>query len=374
MRNRVIATLVFIFSLGIKPGFASSIEGVENLGMGGVGTAIETPKAALYNPALLGLREKFSVTVFEMPITISNDMARAGMYIYKNMDNFSDFSNLSESQQDEILDLAEYDLNLKLGAMNPSFSSGPYPLYTGARWWDMWWGFNFYNEVHIKPELNVSQSLFIPTFDLTATADGIAQIPLVFRVQYLPWRLPGKFYAAIAPKYLARTKVEENRRSLADVEKFAEELQNKDLMPGTGYGLDLGFYYSLSDKWGVGGTVKNIPDITISYPEDKDEKIASSLDTGIAFRPGEKIALTADLKDIKIEDFSQASLFTKLHIGASMDLTRFFTLRTGLYQGYPTAGIGLGSFLNYAFYGREMGENAGDNPLWNHILSLSIRI
>ena len=374
MIKKLALSVLFLILLQSGPISGFTIEGVENLGMGGAGTAVDSPKAPIYNPALLGLREKFSLTIFDLPLTVSHDLTKAGLFIYKNMDKFSQFSDLTQTEQDEILELAEYDMRIDLSAVNPSFYSGPYPLHTGARWWDMWWGMGFYNEVKVNPKLNVSQSLLVPTFDLSATADGIVHLPLVFGVTYLPYGLPGDFYASVAPKYLFRTKVEEKRRSLADIENFTEELQNKNYKPGTGYGFDLGFYYRISDKFQLGSTLKNLPGITMSFPEDEDQKIPVILNTGFTYLPFQKITLTADLRDIKIEDFSQANFFTKLHLGAKINLTRLLCLRTGLYQGYPTAGFGIGNFFNYAFYGQELGNYPGDNPIWKHTVALAIKI
>ncbi|MGM0567921.1 MAG: hypothetical protein ACQESB_01740 [Elusimicrobiota bacterium] len=354
-----------------------SFEGVENLGMGGVGTALESPRAPLYNPALLGAREGFSMTLIDMPITLSHDIFSFYKFFNKHSDDLQEFDNLPNNKKEEILlelsdEVFQNRPRLQMGLLNPNISSGPYPIHTGARWWDLWWGFGFYNELTI--DMGIDEGITVPKFDLRAQADGVFHLPLTLRTKYLPYGLPGKLHTSIAGKYLMRTKIEEKNRSVMEIEDFMEELEDKDYSPGTALGFDLGVYYDFSEKWDFAFSLKDVAGTTISFPDGEEEKISTALDLGSAYNLSKRIKLAADLRDIKIKDFSDASFFKKLHLGCELNLSRFFTLRGGFYQGYPTFGVGLGSVFNYAFHGRELGAYAGDDPFWSHSLALSIRI
>ncbi len=371
------ALFIFIFCFFFSNAYASgpiNIEGVENLGMGGAGTAINSPKAPLYNPALLGLREGFKITIIDIPITISHDIVKTAMFIYQNMDEImdnDDWSDLDEDLRDDIVDLALYDFRLNVGMLAPNVSAGPYPLYTGARWWDLWWGLGLYNENYIS--FSLDEGILIPTFDLKAQADAVVHLPFAFRVQHLPYRLPGQLYSGFAVKYMMRTRVEKTRRSIMEIEEVLEELEDQDFEPGTGIGFDLGLYYDISTRWSVAFTVRDFLGSTIEYPDGEKDEISARIDLGAAYTPHRRIELAADLRDIKFDDFTDASFFTKLHLGCQFHLSRVFKLRGGLYQGYPTAGFGIGSAINYAFYGRELGEYAGDDPQLSHTLAFVLR-
>lgn len=49
------------------------------------------------------------------------------------------------------------------------------------------------------------------------------------------------------------------------------------------------------------------------------------------------------------------------------------SLRTGLSQGYPVFGAGLDLFvfhLNYAYFSKELGDVAGEDPISYHMIEL----
>ncbi|HET6451501.1 MAG TPA: hypothetical protein VFI08_09325 [Spirochaetia bacterium] len=72
----------------------------------------------------------------------------------------------------------------------------------------------------------------------------------------------------------------------------------------------------------------------------------------------------------------QTSPWTVLHIGLETRLFSFFTLRTGLNQGYLTAGAGVKFLvfdLNFAVFTRELGVHVGDKPLSGMTIDSSIR-
>ena len=69
----------------------------------------------------------------------------------------------------------------------------------------------------------------------------------------------------------------------------------------------------------------------------------------------------------------ERSFLTRLRLGAQTSINDWLFLRAGLNQGYTTLGAGLHlSFvqIDYAFYGREEGRFAGQQPSWHHRVQL----
>jgi len=72
----------------------------------------------------------------------------------------------------------------------------------------------------------------------------------------------------------------------------------------------------------------------------------------------------------------QATL-SGLHVGLQTELLRIVSLRTGLSQGYPSAGAGLSLGpvkLDYAFFAQEEGRLPGQTPGWQHLLNARISL
>ncbi len=75
---------------------------------------------------------------------------------------------------------------------------------------------------------------------------------------------------------------------------------------------------------------------------------------------------TAPLFAIEVQDTGDAqkriSFIKKLHMGAEGKLSRVFSLRMGLNQGYPTMGLGIDLpvvKIDFSTYGEELAGNAG---------------
>ena len=71
------------------------------------------------------------------------------------------------------------------------------------------------------------------------------------------------------------------------------------------------------------------------------------------------------------------STLAGLHLGAQVQLLSLLSVRTGLSQGYPSAGAGLALGLvkiDYAFFGQEEGRIPGQTPGWQHLLNLRLTL
>jgi hypothetical protein len=87
-------------------------------------------------------------------------------------------------------------------------------------------------------------------------------------------------------------------------------------------------------------------------------------------------SISLDIRNIVGALSGQVSPWTLLHAGVETRLFSFFTLRTGINQGYLTLGGGM-KFLvfdmNFALFTRELGAHIGDQPLSGMSLDAAIR-
>ena len=87
-------------------------------------------------------------------------------------------------------------------------------------------------------------------------------------------------------------------------------------------------------------------------------------------------SISFDMRNIIGALAGTATPWTLLHLGIESRFFSFFTLRTGMNQGYLTFGAGM-KFLvfdmNFALFTREMGLHIGDKPLSGMSFDASIR-
>lgn len=375
--KKLISIIIFIAGLStvnlMGAGIPVNIEAIENLGMGGPGTAIQGKYDVLYNPALLGLKSGFHLRLFDLPISVSNDIFKFYKFYkdnQKELENFTDTSKVSLARQSELLreitdTITKLKVRFRIGVLNPSVSAGPFPFV--GRNGELTWGVGFYNQVDAGVKMNAI-FLTIPTIDFWARADAVFAVPVAYHTTYMPLRLPGKIYAGINLKYIMRYKYEKGMSIIA-FDNF--DVDADDLKKGSGFGWDWGLLYDFSKKWNFSLVLKDFLSTRIGYDDDSSEVIKGQVDVGSSYKLNDMIILAADLRDIKFTDFGKATIFAKLHMGGELNLINIFKIRGGFYQGYPSFGFGLGSIVNYAFYGRELSMYPGLKPEWNHVVSLS---
>jgi hypothetical protein len=135
---------------------------------------------------------------------------------------------------------------------------------------------------------------------------------------------------------------------------------------GVGFGFDLGMMYRPGTNWNptLGLTWQDVGTTTYYYtggtkapPPTKDNVILSGSFQGEAFLTG--IAGGFEYRHISN---SNEQLGKKIHLGIEASLLNF-DFRAGLYQGYPTYGVGVDLFLvevNAAYYKVETGLYPGE--------------
>lgn len=175
---------------------------------------------------------------------------------------------------------------------------------------------------------------------------------------------------------------------------------------GVGIGLDLGAIAELG-WFNVGFSIRDLGGTQFRYNQSSMSALGSSLASSLQF-PSSGSLVTADQYVIPMDislgvsfhpDFGtfnnivdpsislemhnigaglsgQDSAWTLLHFGVETRFFSFFTLRTGLNQGYLTLGAGL-KFLvfdmNFALFTRELGAHVGDKSLSGMTMNAAIR-
>jgi hypothetical protein len=168
------------------------------------------------------------------------------------------------------------------------------------------------------------------------------------------------------------------------VEKF-----NVPLILGAGF--DLGFMYRFHRDLSVGLTIDDVYTgggrIATLYGDDdgiSSYRVPATLNMGVAysFRPFSLLgfAFMLDYRDVANlfagDDFTKRNPILNLAFGTELTLVRFIKLRFGFNEMLPSAGIGLEGKafqLNFAMYGRELGNDPGDFSTYGLDLSIAIR-
>jgi hypothetical protein len=111
--------------------------------------------------------------------------------------------------------------------------------------------------------------------------------------------------------------------------------------------------------------------------------IPMDIAVGVAFHPDFGTfnniidpSISFDIRNVVGALAGGTSPWTLLHLGLETRFFSFFTLRTGINQGYLTMGGGLKFLffdLNFALFTREMGVHIGDKPLSGMSMDASLR-
>lgn len=398
---------LFAFFLAAHKGFSAYepsalIRGARPLAMGGAFVAIaDDHNAIFYNPAGITQRSAGQFTLFELPIGIGDDIFEFQKFYSDNQDNLKDFDKLTTDKKIALLNdinnkITTYKPRIRFGFPNTSYISGPGFLS---------WGLGVFSLIDVGFKFN--RSLIVPSISMWGGADIVLGAPLAHKFKSIPsipgfWKvpqidIPGEISVGGTLKYIQRGKIEETL-SVLEFEDFSPLFQM-----GSGFGLDLGTLYQPNKRWNYGLQITDIGGTTIKYEKAEDidkgklkaasqEMINSEWNIGTAFIPSkiyywpgkyintlDRVLLAVDLRDVLStrERLLSDSLWKKIHMGAEFRWGTI-SLRGGYNSGYPTAGFGLripylGLGCDYAFWGDELGMFAGQQPEWNHQISLSFR-
>jgi hypothetical protein len=343
---------------------------IDIISTGGAGIASHGRLGMLFvNPAALGIGDQSDFSILKV-----GAMANWDLYdyyqIYNKLDTTLPDYGISGLDQADLAKLI--NLRAKVG-LNGPLSLG----YMGNGI-----GILLYND--FLTSFVIKQSAGIPYVDFGTYLDAGLVVGYGFQLP-LPFFI-GKFarlYAGVSIKYLNRVKYEDDRLNIVEAFDIGMSIANtsRGVYLGQNIGADAGLTLMFNDQISVGIVIKDFFSTGFTWAEYNSnlEKVETgstlpisyfypSLDIGSAFKVRWTSYVLSDINlyfdIVNSLDFSE-NYWLKLRIGAEATLIKLLILRVGLYEGYPTAGIGISLPLlkiNAAFYTEELGELPGTLP------------
>jgi len=187
-------------------------------------------------------------------------------------------------------------------------------------------------------------------------------------------------------KYLASESLVHNftiAELINNNEDIDEYIQDELLKRGSGMGIDLGAVYRLhyvpALRPSVGVSIMDIGDTSFGDAGS----MPMTVNLGVAVSPDVPVfgALTAglDYVDILGNNGQDSDIGKRLRFGVELNvLDKWYgglSLRSGLYQGYPTFGADLrllAMTVSYVFYAEEIGAYAGQDKDKRQMVMLNI--
>ena len=310
--------------------------------MGNVGIlSAKGATAFINNPALL-TRGNVNVSPLSIQFFMNNNFVDLGNFINDNSDSLAVFGDLTTPTIDSIYtELNSIDNRwMKLGI--------PASAAISIK--------NIGIAAYGSPDLNlkIDKGIYVPRVFAKGTFDRVITFGYGQNVDFA---LPG-LKGGAAVKIITREETEEIKLGFSQISgggDAAEDVSDSlfDVASKTGFGIDIGGLYNLNENLEVGVVIADI----IGTIDDDD--IEPNLKLGANYKlPGR---ISAEINFVDMFNTDGTSLFTRVHIGAEMDLF-IFKIRGGFNQGYPTfgAGINLGIIsADFAVWTEEQGDIPG---------------
>ncbi len=374
LKLTILMALITAVSSGLiaaEPAFV--ISSIRQKAMGGAGVAIVKDESAVYvNPAAIS-EIGFKFNLLRIRADLNQDA----------IDKFSDLTTLSSSfgsdkdqteQLTKINSLIPARFGVNLAGMGPSFGLFGFFIAGGA-------------EAHAIAELVRPTS---PTLKASILADGQYGIGHDFQVNLFGQDMMVGGAVKTVMRYRTYDASDGGLEFSMGTGKLLDAMNSGDgqgvefdTATGSGVGFDLGFKSKMATFLGdtsaavvfnnIGTTITGTK--TVSGNESVfSATIPMTTTLGLGFSQDLfLLGSTSFAVDYKIQPDS--TLFKSVYMGFEKTLW-LFTLRGGLYQGYPTVGLGMDLLWifhgNYAYYTEETGGEAGSAPLSYHLVELGL--
>ncbi len=345
------ALLAALPSIAAAEGMAGPrLPGIRPLGMGNAFVAVCDDRNTLhYNPAGLRHIRGWSVSGIGLYGGVDNEFFEVVDFVRENEDVFADADLID---QEFIDSLAPYDdrwvatdANAFVDFTRNNFAIG---AFTTGRF-----------QVKVDRGVYEPRVSFNVSDDIVGLAGGATDL--------------GRFdlsFGATAKGIWRREATDEipaSEISTFDFDNVVERIEAAE----PGFAVDLGMMWWRADLPVSAGIVAR------NFGVVAGESIESQVDVGTAWRGFQGsgfvrgVLLAADFVDVV--DFDEA-FGNRFHIGGEVSLP-VFSIRGGFNQGYPSVGASLNSrilSLNYAFYGRELGNFPGSEGQFIHAVEAKI--
>ncbi|MGA1824227.1 MAG: hypothetical protein ACMUIP_06130 [bacterium] len=363
-----IIVIVFISFLCISSeimakGYPRFPRGIRPLGMGGAYTAVADGQDALfYNPAGLSVMNetkkkepRFLVGLFNPMFAVSD---RCIDLLNDSLDaDMNDSTQITDIFRDYIGD-----------HQHLRFSFIPHVGYTVSRFGMM---------VGVLGQETVDVGIHNPVWpeiDLDFVQDTGILIGFGYRSEMIEHLRVGAAFKYIYRESLQGTYTPTDIASNA----FENSIEN-DKYEGSGRSVDLGLMYRLPFSQPnfiaeFGAILQNYPEMDMGDAVDAETQI----NMGLAFKTkisAIKITGTLDYHDVTYAIDYDNDLPKRLHMGIEFGFLQSIFLRTGLNQGYITAGLALDKRVvkfDLVTYGEEVGAYAGQKEDRRFVLKITL--
>ena len=330
---------------------APVLTGIRPLGMGNAFVAVADDRNALhYNPAGLSNLNRVRISGIGVHGGLDNEFFDVVNFIRDKEEQFSDFETIDPEFFDS---LAPYD---------DKWVSADAHAYVDFTRKGLGLGAFTAGRVSFK----IDRGVYEPRVHARVTDDIVGVVGAGLDLGRMDLKV------GMAVKGIWRREVDRvlTAREVAD---FSPDDILGELEEATsGFGLDFGLYWQPPDsRFSAGMVVRNAPGVIGGEPID------GALDLGGAWRMARGgtlvrgITVAADVRDTFESDVSFGN---KIHLGGEVRIPAV-AIRTGFNQGYPTFGATLAArfvSLEYAFYGRELGNFPGAESQFVHAVEARV--
>ena len=334
--------LVCVAGIASAQDYFPNYERIRPLGMGGAFTAVsDSEDAAFYNPAGLNNLTAGRVTIFNPMVEGSKTAA----------DAITDFNDVNTDNEIQIADFLKKHIGEPTHfrvQLTPGYARKNFAIYGLA---------NANLDARIRDRAN-------PMADIVAVGDAGGQLSFAYGFK------EGMVQVGGTARLIHRWSIDKAyspRDFLDNTFSFDNEAKT-----GTGLGGDLGVIVHLPTRFSpsVGLVVKDVASPKIGEALKNKQDIRFGVAAKQAFEIGTLI-VAADVRRIgQNEDF-----WKKVYLGAEFAFPKFVSLRTGLYQGYWSAGASLDLHilkLAYATYAAEVGAFPGQVADRRHTVQMEL--
>jgi hypothetical protein len=329
-----------------------ALNGIRPLGMGNAFLAVADDRNTLYyNPAGLANLSGWRISGLGIGGGLDNEFLDLVRFIQDHEDEFSDFDEIDQDFYDT---LAPYDDRWVAAEADAYFDA------TGPRV-----GVGLYSVARLQ--FKIDRGVYEPRVYGSVADDIVGVVGAAMPL--------GRQNLTIGGSVKAIWRRESTRaltaREVADFDP--DEILDDLDMAVSGFALDLGVLWQQPGSRFTAGAVLRDGGFV------GGEALDSGIGLGVSWQaltgpagPVRGVLLATDVRDIF--GGGDQALGNRIHLGAEIGLP-VVSVRTGFNQGYPTVGASLGLrvlHLDYAFYGRELGNVPGSESQFLHAVEMRL--
>lgn len=324
------------------------------------GTGITMPRGSfgyVYNPAILSER-KFNLSLLGLKVDISKGFFDVIDYMRDNSANFKRLGKDSATVSVEEKSLIMHELRVDATQLDNIWFKPVLTPLVGATIQNF--GVGIYNVARVGVKLDVGI--------VDPSVKAYAQDDLVLAFGYgqnVAKNLAVGVGAKIIRRFESETidiAIEQTEGMNATIDTSFDQLKQGK----TGFGIDVGAIYGLSDKIKLSAVVQDF------FCQIGADNPPMNLKIGTAYRYSNPLHIYADIEDLF--NMNGEQFINKIHLGAEYQMP-VLSFQAGFNRGYPTIGFGVDVWVlrfNYAFFTDELTGSPGQQAEYYHLVGIEI--